>query len=180
MRVPQLLDIPRLIMCSECIRHYGYKTTQCRNYHHHALLRRLLKASSKHRMNRALPRQAANARRTNYSIYMQSTAPCNKINDALAHERPRPVRGFTTAVKKRPSASELSRPALSKQRLRTQHLSRATATTDAGQKERKRNGNRKQCRAPLSIIRPLCPLDMPSFDSCCDPMLQDHSIIDAM
>lgn len=179
MRVPQLLDIPRLIMCSECIRRYGSKTTQCRIYHHHALLRRLLEAS-KHHMNRALPRQAANARRTNYSLYMQSTAPCNKINDALAHGRPRPVRGFTTAVKKRPSASELSRPALSKQRLRTRHLSLATATTDARQKERKRNGNRKQCRAPLSIIRPLCPLDKPSFDSCCDPMLQDHSIIDAM
>ena len=137
MRVPQLLDIPRLIICSECIRRYGSKTTQCRVYHNLALLRRLLEASSKHHMNRALPRQAANARRTNYSIYMQSTAPCNKINDALAHERPRPVRGFTTAVKKRPSASELSRLALSKQRSRAQHLSRATATSDARRKENK-------------------------------------------
>jgi hypothetical protein len=117
MCVSQLLDFPRLRLCGEFIRHCGHKTTQCRNYHHHALLRRLLKASSKHHDKRVLPRQAANARYTKYSIHLQSTAPCNTINNAVAltHGRPRPVHGFTTAVKERPSASGLSPPALSKQ-----------------------------------------------------------------
>jgi hypothetical protein len=43
MRVPQLLDLPRLSFRSDCIRHHGSKTTQCRNHHHHALLQRLPK-----------------------------------------------------------------------------------------------------------------------------------------
>jgi hypothetical protein len=127
-------------MRSECIHHHGHKTTQCRNCHHHVLLRLSLNASPKHHDKRALPRQAATSRYTNYSIHMPSTAPCNTLNNAVAltHERPRPVHGFTTAVKKRPSASELSPPALNKQRSRTQHLSRATATTDAAPEGRKR------------------------------------------
>lgn len=103
------------------------------------------------------------------------------INDALTQERPRPVRGFTTAVKKRPSASELSRTALSKQHSRTQRLSRATATTDARQKERKRNGKSRAMQgAAVNNAEAVFFHHAVSFDSCCDPMLQDHSIIDAM
>lgn len=136
---------------------------QRRAHHNDALLRPLLKASSRHHKPRALPRKASTACRTNHSIHLRPTAPCNTIVDALTHERPRPVLGFTTAVKKRPSASEVLRPALSKQRSRTKHLSRATTTTDARQKERKQNCNHKQCRAPLSIMRKLCSSTMPFF-----------------
>lgn len=105
---------------------------------------------------------------------MPSTAPCNIINNAVAltHDRPRPVHGFTTAVKKRPSASELSPPALSQQR-----SPNTASVTGHGyhrcrdRRKGKLNGNHKQCRAPLSIMRPLCPLTMPFFDSCGEPML---------
>lgn len=165
MRVPQLLDFPRLSMCtwSECIRHHGSKTTQCRNNHPLALLQPLLDASSGHHEQRFLPRPSRyrTSHKTTLSS-LPSSVPCNTINDAVAltHERPRPVRGFTTAVNKRPSASELSRPTLNKQRSRTRQLSRATATTEG---KKTSMAITRKCRAPLSITRLLCLLTMPFF-----------------
>ena len=106
MRVPQLLDIPRLIICSECIRRYGSKTTQCRVYHNLALLRRLLEASSKHHMNRALPRQAAVAfeRRTNRSVQQnqrrtrpRTAPPCTRLHHSCQKAAQR-IRTLTASV----------------------------------------------------------------------------------
>jgi hypothetical protein len=89
-------------------------------------------------VQRALPRQAAIARRTN-SVYLQFTASCNNINDALTHERPRTVHSNTTAVKKRTNASGLSQPALSKQT-----LANTTAVTGHGYHRRATEGKKRE------------------------------------
>jgi hypothetical protein len=156
MCISQLLDFPRLRLCGEFIRHCGHKTTQCRNYHHHALLRRSLKASSKHHDKRVLPRLYTPAVHRSVQHHQQrrrthprTAPPCTRLHHSCQRAAQR-IRTLTTSVEQAMLATHnICRGPRLPQTLR--------------QKERKMNGNHKQCRAPLSIMRPLYPLTMPFF-----------------
>ena len=161
-------------MGSKCARHCGSKSTAM-SYSLIIITCCCHDCSMVKILQQALPRQAAIARRTN-SAYLQLTAPCNSINDALTHERPRTVHSFTTAVKKRPNASGLSQPALSKQT-----LTNTTAVTDHGYHRRATEGKKRdwqsQAMQGAAVNNPAVVSWLRSVsDSCCDPMLQGHSV----